>query len=228
MKVARIAVPIVLATVASLARAMLAHADRVYLAGGYLVGSLPQGDWGKVAGFGLGLDATNVTYLQEDKPFALRTNLGLLYNFSRTADVPPANLPPNSQLGLETKNTSLSLGIGPEFSRKKGDVSPFIFGTVGFDTYWTKSELAGTAGGAPYSSQNGDSRIAFAWSAGLGIRKHVSLGEIVEISAEYRSGITHKFVLPDQVTGSGTTVNVNRDSHTSDQILIRVGTLLGY
>jgi opacity protein-like surface antigen len=205
-----------------------APAQRSYLAGGYFTGGFPMGDWGKIAGFGLGIDATNVTYLSSDKPWAVRSNFGLLYNFSRTTSVPEANLAPNSKLDLETKNTSLFFGIGPEFSRKKGDTSPFLFGTVGFDTYWTKCDLTGTAGGSPYSSKNGDSRISFAWSAGLGLRKHVSPGETIELSAEYRSGLEHKFVIPDQVTGSGTSVTVNRDSHSSDQILIRIGTLLGY
>jgi hypothetical protein len=228
MKVVRGMLLVALGVVAALAAAMPVHAQANLLGGGYVTGGFPMGDWGKIAGFGLGVDATNVTYPSPDKPFAVRSSLGLLYNFSRTVGVPQENLAPNSKLDLETKNTSLYFGVGPEFSSGKGDVSPFIFGTVGFETYWTKSELAGTAGGSPYSANHGDSRIAFAWSAGFGLRKHVSPGETIEISAEYRSGITHYFVMPDEVTGSGTSVTANRDSHSSDQILVRIGTLLGY
>ena len=227
MNVARMSC-LALGAAALLALAPPAHAQANYLGGAYLAGSFPMGDWGKVAGFGLAADATNVTYPKPDKPMAIRSSLGLLYNFSRTVDVPLANLPPNSKLGLETKNWSLYLGVGPEFSRQNGDISPFVFGTVGFETYWTSSELAGTAGGSPYSAEHGDSRLSFAWTAGLGIRKHVSPAETVEISLEYRSGLTHQFVIPDEVTGTGTTVNAKRDSHSSDQLLLRVGTLFGY
>lgn len=228
MRVARMTLFAVIGAALSLGTVAPAHAQRAYLGGGYMTGGFPMGDWGKIAGFGLGVDATNVTYPTPEKPIAIRSALGLQYNFSRTVGVPPANLGPGDKLDLETKNTSLYFGIGPEFSRKKGDVVPFLFGTAGFETYWTKSTLSGTAGGSAYSSDHGDSRIAFAWSAGFGIRKHVTDGSTVELSAEYRSGLTHKFMDPDAVTASGTAVTTNRDSHSSDQILIRIGTLLGY
>jgi len=205
-----------------------AHAGPIeYLGGGYFVGSFPMGDWGKIAGFGLGLDGTTVTR-KPGRKFALRSNMGLLYNFSRTVDVPASNLSsPNDKLTIETKNWSVFFGLGPEFSMPNKDVSPFIFGTVGFDTYWTKSELAGTAFGAPYSANHGDNRIAFAWSGGLGIRKKIGPAYHTELSAEYRSGIRHDFLLPEDVNTTGGTVNAKRDSHTSDQIIVRLGTVFG-
>jgi len=185
-----------------------------------------MGDWGKIAGFGTALDGTDVIQ-KHDKPLAWRLSSGVLYNFSRTEDVPQQNLQSNDKLSLETKNWSLHLGLGPELS-KPGPVSPFLFGTVGFDTYWTQSTLSGTAGGKPHESDHGDSRISFAWSGGLGVRKEVMPGHMGEISVEYRSGITHKFILPDEVTtNSSGAVYTNRDSHTSDQIVLRLGTVLG-
>src|SRR5262249_15467415 len=192
----------------------------------YLVGSFPTGDWGKIAGFGLALDGANVTR-PHGKPFGLRSNLGLLYNFSRTVDVPAANVGASDKLSIETKNWSLFFGLGPEFSMPNKDVTPFVFGTVGFDTYWTKSELAGTALGTAYSAKHGDSRIAFAWSGGVGVRRKVAPGYHMELSAEYRSGIRHDFLLPEDVSVSGGAVDARRDSHTSDQIPIRLGTVLG-
>ena len=198
-----------------------------YLGGGYFVGSFPMGDWGKIAGFGLALDGATVTR-KPGRKFALRSNMGLLYNFSRTVDVPAGNLGANDKLSIETKNWSVFFGLGPEFSMPNKDVTPFFFGTVGFDTYWTKSELAGTAFGTSYSANHGDNRIAFAWSAGLGFRRRVAAGHLGELSAEYRSGIRHDFLLPDDVNTSGGAVNAKRDSHSSDQILVRFGTVFGY
>ena len=205
-----------------------ASAEPAYLYGGYLAGSFPSGDWGDIAGFGLALDGTNVSYPKVDKPFAIRSSAGLLYNFSRTVGVPQANLAPNSKLDLETKNWSLYFGVGPEFSKKGSNVSPFIFGSVGFDTYWTSSELAGTANSSPYSANHGDSRISFAWAGGVGIRKSVTGGESIEVSVEYRSGTSHQFLLPNEVTESGGVVTANRESHASNQILLRIGTMFGY
>ena len=197
-----------------------------YMGGSYLAGSFPMGDWGKIAGFGLALDGATITR-KPGRGFAIRSSMGLLYNFSRSVDVPASNLGPNDKLTIETKNWSLFFGVGPEFSMPNKDVTPFIYGTVGFDTYWTGSELSGTAFGTSYSAQHGDNRIAFAWSGGLGVRREAVPGHLVELSAEYRSGIRHDFLLPQDVNTSGGTVNAKRDSHTSDQILVRLGTVFG-
>jgi hypothetical protein len=198
----------------------------VYLGSGFLVGSFPTGDWGDIAGFGLALDATDVIK-HSGKPFGIRSSVGILYNFSRTVDVPAGNVGANDKLSIETQNWSGYFAVGPEFSVPNKDVSPFIFGTVGFDTYWTGSELSGTANGTSYSAQHGDNRIAFAWSGGLGVRKRVSTGFGVELSAEYRSGIHHDFLLPGDVHSTGSGVTANRDTHSSDQFLVRIGSVFG-
>ncbi len=225
MRSTRSALLLLLGATAIVAFASPASAQIKHLAGGYLMGSFPMGDWGKIAGFGMALDGTDVVK-KPQKALALRVSSGLLYNFSRTEGVPPANIGPNDKLDLETKNWSLLFGLGPEFS-KPGPVSPFLYGTVGFDTYWTSSTLSGTVGGLPYTSEHGDSRISFAWAAGGGIRRQVMPGHMGELSVEYRSGITHMFILPDEVKTSGTAVYTNRDSRSSDQILVRFGTVLG-
>jgi len=204
-----------------------AHAGPIeYLGGGYFVGSFPTGNWGKIAGFGLALDGATVTR-KPGRKFALRSNMGLLYNFSRTVDVPAGNVGTNDKLNIETKNWSVFFGVGPEFSMPNKDMAPFVFGTVGFDTYWTGSTLSGTANGLSYSAQHGDNRIAFAWSAGLGFRRRIAPGHLGELSAEYRSGIRHDFLLPDDVHSTAAGVTASRDSHTSDQILVRFGTVFG-
>ena len=225
MKSSRSALLLLLCAAAVFAGARPASAQIKQMAGGYLMGSFPMGDWGKIAGFGLALDGTDVIR-KPQKALAWRVSSGVLYNFSRTEGVPQSNIGANDKLDLETKNWSLLFGLGPEFS-KPGPVSPFLNGTVGFDTYWTSSTLSGTVGGLPHSSEHGDSRIAFAWAAGAGVRRQVMPGHMGELSVEYRSGIEHKFILPGDVKTSGTTVYTNRDSRTSDQILVRFGTVLG-
>jgi hypothetical protein len=198
------------------------------MGGGYSLADFPIGDWGKIAGFGLGVDGSSLTRRNTSRAISMRTNLGLLYNFSRTQDVPAANLGPNDKLSLETKNTSLFFGVGPELSKPGAGTSFFIFGTAGFQTFWSVSNLSGTASGAPYSSKYGDSRIAFAWTGGGGVRKHSAHGDLVELSVEYRAGGQHYYVIPDQVTiDSGGNVVAKREKHNSDQIVLRLGTVLG-
>ena len=197
-----------------------------HLSGGYLVGSFPTGDWGKIAGFGLALDGADVVK-KPGKKIGLRSSLGVLYNFSRTVDVPSANLAANDNLSIETKNWSLFFGLGPEFSMPNRNMTPFVFGTVGFDTYWTSSQLAGTANGSSYSAEHGDSRLAFAWAAGVGFRRQAGAGFQMELSAEYRSGSDHQYLRPEDVTSGAGGVVANRTGHTSDQFIVRFGTVLG-
>ena len=227
MRSSRCAWLLVIGSVALVAAAAPASAQIQHLAGGYLMGSFPMGDWGEVAGFGLGIDGTDVIRKGPEKALAWRLSTGLLYNFSRTVGIPQANVGPNTALEIESKNWSLNFGLGPELSAATGAVRPFAYGTAGFDTYWTSSELFGTAGGSPFSAQHGDSRISFAWAAGLGIRRQVAEGYLGEVSVEYRSGMTHRFLLPGEVTESGGVVTANRAERTSDQILVRIGTVLG-
>ena len=219
---------VLLALVAPLAASASTDPAKIQqLAGGYLVGSFPTGDWGKVAGFGVALDGTDVLKRNTDKWFSVRSSFGLLYNFSRTVDVPSQNVGPNDHLTIETKNWSLLFGIGPEFSAPNKTVTPFVFGTAGFDTYWTSSELSGTASSSAYSAQHGDSRLSFAWGAGGGIRREVVKGSMTELSVEYRSGVSHFYLLPDDVRVTGGAVIAARNEHTSDQIILRIGTVFG-
>ena len=224
MKFLRSALPLVLG-VAFLAAATPASAQVKHLAGGYFLGSWPTGDWGEVAGFGTGLDATDIIHKGPEKLLSWRVTTSLLYNWSRTQGVPQQNLAPTSKLDLETKNWSLMFGIGPELAKHGASVTPFVYATAGFDTYWTSSTLSGTALGLPYSADHGDSRITFAWASGLGARREITPGHLGEISLEYRAALNHHFVIPDQVTESGGTVVANRDNHTSNQFLLRVGTV---
>ena len=78
------------------------------------------------------------------------------------------------------------------------------------------------------ASSHGDSRMAFAWAAGLGIRHWVTSGETVELSGEYRSGGGHRYLKPSEISSSGTTVTADRSARSTDQIIIRLGTTLGH
>ena len=203
-----------------------ASGGMTHLVGGYVVGSFPTADWGKIAGFGIGLDGADI-YRKAGKSLGIRSTLGVLYNFSRTVDVPAENVGPADQLNIETKNWSLFFGLGPELTIPNKDISPFIFGTAGFDTYWTSSELSGTAAGTAFSAEHGDSRISFAWAAGLGLRRKIMPGYLGELSVEYRSGSEHSFLLPTDVSVAGGAVTATREKHSSEQFIVRFGTLLG-
>src|SRR5262245_37084899 len=117
-----------LVALVSMTAAMPSHAqDKGFLTGAYVTGGFPMGGWGKIAGFGLGIDNTDVLVPDTSRPLAFRGSVGLHYNFSRTESVPASNIGPTDKLDLETKNWSLFVGLGPELGKTQGDVRPFVF-----------------------------------------------------------------------------------------------------
>jgi hypothetical protein len=42
-----------------------------------------------------------------------------------------------------------------------------------------------------------------------------------------RSGGAHMYILPSEITTTGTTVNTDRKARNTDQIIVRLGTVLG-
>jgi hypothetical protein len=211
----------------SIAAPAVAGAEEVFTEGGYIVGMFPAGDWGEVAGAGIGLDGTTFVRPDPTKLLNLRSTFGWGYNFGRSVGVPTSNLAAGDVLNLETSNTSMWFGLGPELGRGQGDLRAFVFGTAGFNVHWTNSELNGTVGGQRYDANVGHSGTVFAWSAGLGLRRAMSSGPggKLEISAEFRSGVGFDYVVPGEVTSTGAGVQWDRTSHDANMWIIRLGTV---
>jgi hypothetical protein len=205
------------------------RAERIYLEGGYLVGGFPIGDWSKVAGAAMGLEGTNIVRLDATQLIAFRSTLGWEYNFSRTVDVSSANLAAGDQLAIQTSNNTLYFGIGPELSKPTGPARGFVYATAGFNTNWTNGGMDGTVAGNRYSANVGATSTVFAWSVGGGLRKTMKgvPGGKIELSAEYRSGTGHNYLLPDDVHSAGGNVAWDRKGHAQDQVLVRLGTVYG-
>lgn len=229
MRVQRLLLGLSLAIAALVSGVTNAGADRIYLEGGYLVGGFPTGDWSKVAGAAMGLEGTNIVRLDASQLIAFRSTLGWAYNFSRTVDVSSSNLAPGDQLAIQTSNNTLYFGIGPELSKPSGPARGFVYATVGFNTNWTNGGLDGTVSGNRYSANVGATSTVFAWSVGGGLRKVMKgvPGGKIELSAEYRSGTGHNYLLPDDVRSSGGNVAWDRKGHVQDQVLVRLGTVYG-
>jgi len=225
MKSMRMIVFVVVALAMSGLMAGVAHAGASAEAGGYFSGSFPTGDWGGVAGFGLGLENAVTVFPDSTKSFGIRQGGSLIYNFGRTVDVPSASLDANTSLQVETANTSMWFGIGPEFSKRTGDARPFLYGTIGLAFNWIDSHLKGNVQGAGYDATVGQTSTTFAWTVGAGLSKAVSSvpGGRLELSAEYRSCIDQHYLLPGEVSSSGSNVSWDRTSQNADEIVVRIG-----
>jgi hypothetical protein len=203
-----------------------AHAGASAKAAGYFSGSFPTGDWGEVAGFGLGLENATTVFPDSAKAFGIRQGSSLIYNFGRTIDVPSTNLDTNTSLQIETACTSLWFGIGPAFGKHTGNTRPFVYGTIGVAFNWIDSHLKGNVQGANYDATVGQTSTTFTWTAGAGVSKALSSGRL-ELSAEYRSNIDQDYLLPEAVTSSGSSVSWKRTPQNADEIIVRIGIVMG-
>jgi hypothetical protein len=193
-------------------------------AGGYITSSFPTGDWGDVAGFGLGLENATVVYPDSVKPFGIRQGASLIFNFGKTIDIPASQLNSNNtSLQLDTHNTALWLGIGPEIAKHTGNARPFLYGTAGVTFNWIGSKLTGDVESQGYSAVVGQTSTTFTWTAGAGISKPMASGARFELSAEYRSNTSMSYLLPGSVTSQGSDVTWDRTNQAADQFIIRIG-----
>jgi len=227
MKSMRMIVIVAAALAMSGLMAGAAHAGASAQAGGHISASFPTGDWGEVAGFGLGLENSATVFPDSTKSFGIRQGASLIYNFGRTIDVSSANLGANTSLQIETANTSLWLGVGPEFSKHTSNTRPFLYGTIGVAFNWVDSHLKGNVQGAGYDATVGATSTTFAWTAGAGLSKPMSSGGRLELSAEYRSCIDQAYLLPGAVSSSGSSVSWDRTQQNADEIIVRIGIVVG-
>jgi hypothetical protein len=230
MKSVRLIVIVSAALAMSSLGAGFAHARPAVDEAGHLSGSFPTGDWGQVAGFGLGVESAATVYPDSSKSFGIRQGSSFIYNFRRSADVPSANLDSNTSLHTDTANTSLWFGIGPALTKHSGNLRPFVYGTAGFAINWIDSHLKGDVQGAKYDATVGQTSTTFVWTAGAGFSKPMSSlpGGRIEFSAEYRSGINQNYLVPGEVASSGSNVSWDRSEHKADQIIVRLGILNCY
>ncbi|MGH7681726.1 MAG: hypothetical protein ACRENN_07030 [Candidatus Eiseniibacteriota bacterium] len=225
MKSVRMIVVAALAVAMSGLVASTARAGASAEAGGGFSGSFPIGDWGELTGFGLGLENSTTIFTDPTKPLGIRSGSSLMYNFPRTVDVPAANLAPGTALRTETANVSWWLGIGPTFQKHTGNARPFVYGTIGVNVSWIDSHLKGNVNGANYDATVGQTSTTFAWTAGAGLSKKASSvpGGRLGINVEYRSFVGQNYLLPGDVTSSGSAVFWDRSSRNADQIVVRIG-----
>lgn len=226
----RIIVICAAALVMSSLMAGAAYAGASARAGGYFSGSLPNGDWGDVAGFGIGLENATTVFPDSTKAFGIRQGSSLIYNFGHTVDVPAANLDTNTSLQIETARTSLWLGIGPAFGKHTGNLRPFLYGTIGVAFNWIDSHLKGNVQGANYDATVGQTSTTFTWTVGAGVSKPMSStrGGRVELSAEYRVNVDQDYLLPGAVASSGSSVSWDRTHQDAEEIIVRIGIVAGF
>jgi hypothetical protein len=120
---------------------------------------------------GLGMAAEGRLRLRGDFGF-------LIYGREERELCAPVPIGCRINLGLDTNNSILFGGIGPEFVLMTGQLEPYVYGTMGFSYFVTTSSLRGSDSteDAGFMTTNYSDGV-MAWKAGGGFRIRLIGGE---------------------------------------------------
>lgn len=135
----------------------------------FLQGGLPQGDFAENVDFAGGIGGGILVALVPE--LALRGELGFLLYGNETRRVPLGG----GALGLinvdvTTTNSIFNGGIGLQLGTPGGSIKPYVGGLLGFSSFTTSSQVAGTNSNQdPFASTTNSSDATFAKTALVGL-----------------------------------------------------------
>jgi hypothetical protein len=183
-----------------------------------------QGFGGQLQG-GLGIAA--------EGRLRLRGDLGyLVYGHEKREFCAPVPVGCRIGLGLQTNNTILYGGIGPEFVLMTERLEPYLYGTMGFSYFATVSSLYGADGKEDkgFDTTNYSDGV-MAWKMGGGVRIGLSRGEYplsLDLGLErHQNGITNFLTKGDIVDHPDGKITLLPNQSEANLMTFRFGVSLG-
>ncbi|MDP2955742.1 MAG: hypothetical protein Q8N53_04920 [Longimicrobiales bacterium] len=142
-----------------------------------VIGADPVGELGAYFDAGAGMQFIGAFPLEPTGRVRLRGDFGIvIYGNERQQFCMSAPVGCRIELDLNTTNSILFGGLGPEVSLAQGPVEPYLNATFGFTWFGTTSSLQGESGAEDFASTTNFSDAVFAWRAGGGLRVQVGGG----------------------------------------------------
>lgn len=136
--------------------------------GGAAVVGLPFGDFADQVGTPYGLGA-HLNWGRPGRAFALRLEAtGLVYG-SETTRVPVGREGFRQSVEVETTNGMATLGLGPQLTRPRGAVRPYLAAFLGFSYFSTESTVRPDDRFVTTAASTNFDDTVFAYGAGVGL-----------------------------------------------------------
>lgn len=162
--------------------------------------ALPVGEFQSHVEIGGGAGLGGAFFLDRNRMAALRVDGSMVVYGSESYNA-PLSLTIPVDVRVQTTNSILSAGIGPQFYLMRGAVRPYVFGTFGFSYFVTETNVRGHGTEEPFASNINFDDFNMALNGGGGMSVEVYRGEIsvaVDVSASYqRNGIAEYLVKGD-------------------------------
>ena len=168
----------------------------------YLYGhvAVPVGEFQSYVELGGGVGFGAALFLDQDRFAALRFDGSIVAYGIDSYDAPLSSTIP-VDVRVNTTNSIVSAGIGPQIYLMQGGVRPYVFGTFGFSYFVTETDVRGHGDAEPFASSINFHDFNMALNAGGGVSVEVYQGEMsvaVDLSASYqRNGIAEYLVKGD-------------------------------
>ncbi|MFP3947722.1 MAG: hypothetical protein ACOC8K_07570 [Gemmatimonadota bacterium] len=204
---------------------------RVFVGGG-LWFAQPRGEFADYVDSGFGLDLNGRIAFDEAGVVSLRGDLGFIQYGRETRQVCfSATVGCRILLDLTTSNDILVGGIGPEVAVPGRTLRPYLFGTIGFAYFSTRSSLEGTSNAEEIAETENFGDGTLAWVGGGGMDIRLSRGRVpvdLDLGVEHHSNGSAEYLregdIVDNPDGSITLLPTRSETNfTTFRIGIRVG-----
>lgn len=141
-----------------------------HFVGGSVLVAQPQGEFRENVDVGAGLSAHYIQRLDAAGVFALRVDGGLLIYGNEHKRVPFSNtVGGRVMVDVNTTNSILTLGIGPQIMAPTGRLRPYLNATAGLAYFVTQSSVEGTSDNRTIANTTNYDDASFAYGAGAGV-----------------------------------------------------------
>ena len=198
---------------------------------GWVQLAAPLGEFDDYVGLGAGVGLGGLLFLGPQSHAALRLEGSFVVYGGERVRTPLSPTIPFVDVEVETTNSIVSLGLGPQIYLLDGPLRPYVFGTVGLSYFGTQTSVYGDYQDEPIASTTNHSDLSLTLTGGGGMSVRLYTGDVsfnLDLSAVYnRNGLT-EYLTPGRLrqVGGGAWV---ADPIVSDANLVtyRIGVSFG-
>ncbi len=162
--------------------------DRAFLSGALIAG-VPVGEFADFVDLGLGFEAGVVVNVDNPRALGLRLDASFLEYGRDTRSVQLDDPLASVDLDITTTNSILSVGVGPQLAIPGRRIRPYVYGTLGFAYFETRSFVDGSDDSGGIESTLDSDDFTSSWSAGGGLLIRIVRGRhpvFIDLSATYK------------------------------------------
>ena len=145
----------------------------------------PLGEFNDNVGLGGGVGLGGLLYLGDNRYAALRAEGSFVVYGSDTVRRPLSPTIPFVDVDVETTNSILTAGVGPQIFLATGPIRPYIYGTVGLSYFVTQTSVKGDHEDEPIASTTNFDDLNLLLSGGGGLSVKLHKGVHLDLSAVY-------------------------------------------